>query len=233
MFRRFLLCHPGGGGEWWLVSGGADRSRSPEETGVAGEPADSQQIADHGRDQWNERHRSRDGDEARPPSEFLIDLAHLLGPPGKVIDLAGGQGRNGLHLAALGHDVEIWDISVEALGRTREEAARRNLRVETLEVDLENSRPGPSSADSLLCFYYLQRSLFQSMIAALRPGGTIVMETFTLDQQSSGRGPRNPAYLLGPNELLSAFSSLRILRYREEELPDGDHVASILARREG
>ncbi len=78
----------------------------------------------------------------------------------------------------------------------------------------------------ILCVHYLQRSLFAQMEAALLPGGMLLFETFT--REGAG-GPKNPAYLLAPVELRTAFPGLRIVFYRE--LRAGKGIASLIARK--
>jgi tellurite methyltransferase len=85
----------------------------------------------------------------------------------------------------------------------------------------------PTTAFSLiLCVHYLQRSLFAQMEAALLSGGMLLFETYT--REGVG-GPKNPAYLLGPGELRTAFPQLRIVFYRE--LRAGKGIASLIAQR--
>jgi hypothetical protein len=55
------------------------------------------------------------------------------------------------------------------------------------------------------------------MIRALSLGGLLYYQTF-IDERVADTGPRNPAYRLRRNELLSLFSGLRLLVYREEGL---------------
>ena len=76
---------------------------------------------------------------------------------------------------------------------------------------------------------YLQRDLFAPLAAALRPGGTVVYETFTTAQRAHGRGPTSPDHLLEPGELERAFEGLEVLFY--EEVSEPDAVARLVARR--
>jgi len=62
---------------------------------------------------------------------------------------------------------------------------------------------------------YLQRNLFPALIQALKPGGFLIYQTYIADQQNLPGGPRDPTYLLKPNELLEAFAGLQVLHYRE------------------
>jgi len=70
------------------------------------------------------------------------------------------------------------------------------------------------------------------MKAALKPGGMIIMETYTRDNLKHGfSGPKNPDHLLDTNELLHLFSDLKVVLYREMVVEGRKAVASIIAQR--
>jgi len=66
------------------------------------------------------------------------------------------------------------------------------------------------------------------MVAALRPGGALVVQTYTVEQLQFSRGPRKREHLLDPNELFRAFRRLRVAYYREVTREERA-VASLLA----
>jgi SAM-dependent methyltransferase len=98
-----------------------------------------------------------------------------------------------------------------------------------VHADLESCTVPVAEFDVILCFYYLQRSLFAPIHHALRPGGMLVYESYTLDQLNFPGGPHNPEHLLNPGELREAFRGLQTLFYREFRVGKG--IASLLARR--
>jgi hypothetical protein len=67
------------------------------------------------------------------------------------------------------------------------------------------------------------------LIAALKPGGMLLYKTYTIDQKLFSGGPKNPEFLLRPNELLRAFQSLRVLHYHESA--QGKGVAELVAQK--
>ena len=77
--------------------------------------------------------------------------------------------------------------------------------------------------------HYLHRPLFPPLLAALRPGGVLVYETFTIAQAARGK-PTNPDFLLRPGELRDLVGSLELLAWREGEF-DGRDVASVVAQK--
>lgn len=148
------------------------------------------------------------------PADFLKACLPLL-PRGRALDVAMGNGRNALLLAANGFDVEGVDRSREAVDVALREASARGLPLQARVADLERAALIPAETYMLIiCFNYLQRSLIPAIRNGLKAGGMIVYETFTVDQARFGR-PRNPDYLLRYNELLEMFRGLRCLRYHE------------------
>jgi len=150
------------------------------------------------------------------PSSFLREHVHVFLEhpiPGPVLDLACGEGHNGLFLAAKGIPVVLLDRSEEALAVAQGLAEALDLDVECRAADLENTLPPPLPNDSfrgVIVFKYLHRPLFPYIRDAVKSGGLVVYETFTEEQRRFGR-PRNPAHLLKPGELQSLFEGWDIL----------------------
>jgi hypothetical protein len=71
--------------------------------------------------------------------------------------------------------------------------------------------------------------LFPALARALRPGGVLVYETFTVDQAARGK-PSNPRFLLQHGELPALVAPLHVLFEREGEF-DGGMVAGVIARK--
>ena len=164
---------------------------------------------------WNERYR--DAEHVPLACDVLLQNRHLLPPQGRALDLACGLGGNALFLARLGLQVQAWDISDVAIEKLQNLAEQESLPIDARVCDVEKQYPEPDCHDVIVVSYYLDRQLFPVLAQSLRPGGLLFYETFTRAHVSD-RGPQNPEYRLQPNELLSAFSGLQILYYREEDL---------------
>jgi len=195
--------------------------------------------------EWDAKHRLAAESAPAEPASIVRELLPLL-PRGPALDVACGTGRHTLLLAerrqhVIGLDwskaaLEILEsraraehVSVDRV-TTMERAGRRPRRgIELLHVDLEQVKLPEHAFDLILCFQYLQRSLFPQMSRALRPGGVLLFETFTRAQLEFDGGPRNPSHLLETGELREAFPGLRALFYRE--LRAGQGIASLLAQK--
>jgi len=164
------------------------------------------------------------------PVQLLVDNIDLF-PRGRALDVAMGNGRNAVYLAKKGFEVLGIDISPEAVKRSLDLAVKCGVSLRTRVVDLEqNSHIEEKAYDLIICFNYLQRSLFPHIKEGLRTGGMVVYETFTVDQARFGK-PKNPEYLLKHNELLRMFLDFRVLRYYEGLIKDERAVAGIIAQR--
>ena len=82
-------------------------------------------------------------------------------------------------------------------------------------MDLDAAAFRAGSLDGIVCVSFLDRRLFASFSTWLRPGGTLLLDTFLVDQAELGH-PRNPDFLLRRNELLESLAPrFCVLRYRE------------------
>lgn len=183
---------------------------------------------------WNQRYQT--GDHAEPaPDPFLLRceeyLDELLPLRGEALDLAGGAGRNAVHLARLGFSVTLVDFSPAALAKAQELAADRGASVKVVTADLERGEytPPPDSFDLVVVFFYLERALFPAIRAAVRPGGLVIYRTYTAGQQRFPGRPKHPTHLLAHNELLNEFRDFRVLLY--EETLRGKGVAALVAQK--
>jgi SAM-dependent methyltransferase len=185
-------------------------------------PAEQDQI------RWDNKYATEKYLFGREAIPFIQDHVDLL-PKGPVLDLAMGEGRNGVFLAAKGYQVTGIDISEEGLKKAQALAAEHGVTLKTVVADLDTYDIPPNTFDVIICTYYLQRDLFPKIAAALKPGGMALIETFTLDHLQYQ--PRfNKAYLLLPNELLTMLPGLRVIHYQEVDTGQAA-FASILAQK--
>ncbi len=186
------------------------------------------------KERWDRKFQGRDFHLSRAPNPFLKKNIGLLGQ-GKALDLASGEGRNAVFLAGQGFDVTAVDISEVGLKKTERLAGEKGVRVQTVQSDLDEFRIEKSGYDLIADFYFLDRNLIPKIKAGIRRGGKVIFETYILEQRSlATRGPKNPRYFLGPNELLSFFDGFRVLIYREGVFKEGRKekaVASLIAEK--
>ncbi len=183
--------------------------------------------------------------ESGAPSQRLWQPAPLLARfvtefmprynivPGKGLDIACGAGRDMVFLAMHGWQMSGVDYIPGALQRVQQLAASQQVSVTTSLRDLETGQDPfadmPDGRFDLLCVArYLHRPLFPWLKRLLKPGGTVIYQTFMQGAEQFG-SPRNPNFLLKPGELASIFSDAEILLDEVEYLDDGRPVSAFIA----
>ena len=181
---------------------------------------------------WDRQHAASHGSDQ--VSGFLKEILQSGSwsiPRGRALEIATGKGRNAIFLAEQGFDVVAIDVSPVALDEAHKRAADKRLTISWQQADLEQIELPEAAYDLIVNFNYLQRSLIPQIKSALKVGGHVVFETYLIGQETIGH-PKNPAYLLGHNELLEWFRDFRVLWYREGKLTEGGEAsfrAGILA----
>lgn len=176
--------------------------------------------------------RTGDGHAAGTPiSPWIAAWAHLAAPGGSVLDLACGGGRHARWFASRGHPVLAVDRDPGIVA-----LSDADRRIETRVADLEQG-PWPTGGARFSCVVvtnYLHRPLFQSIVAAVAPGGILLYETFAVGHEKYGR-PARPEFLLRAGELLDVVAgALRVVAFEDRlvDVPRPAMVQRICAVRE-
>ncbi len=185
-------------------------------------------MSDADRDKWERRYAEGSYTPRTHPTPLLEEWLTRL-PRGRALDMACGAGRNALHLAAAGYQVDAMDISTVALAQGAARAAELGVEVNWINVDLDTAELSPDSYDLVVVARYVNRALTDALMASLREGGHLVYEQHFLTEREVD-GPRSQSFRLRPNELLEMFRDLRVLYYREGLMADRDGRTMALAQ---
>jgi SAM-dependent methyltransferase len=152
------------------------------------------------------------------PAPNALVLAAIAGrPPGRALEVAMGQGRNAIALAKAGWDVTGLDVSPEGLAIAAGEAARAGVPLHTVEAPFDRFDYGESQWDLIAMIYgpgvIATKPFAARLLAALKPGGLIVVESFASAAGSANRRPVD----IDPMELLAAFEGCRIRRFEDTD----------------
>ena len=168
----------------------------------------------------------------QPPHEWLLRHLPLLPHEGWALDVAVGVGRNARALAAHGLKVTGLDISPTALRWAAQWSEEEGRPIEVIETDARDYRWPLARFDVVLQFYFLAREILPHLLASVRPGGWVILETASEENaRLGGLGPKNPEWTLRHGELLEIFSGWEIIAHRRETLEGPIAVESIVARK--
>ena len=185
------------------------------------------------REAWNERYASRPLLWDVDPGPFLSGEVGDMAP-GRALDLGAGEGRTTLWLADRGWTVTAVDFSDVAIerGRERAEVAGVGDSIEWVCADLSDYSPEGRTFDLVLSmFIHLprpeRRRVYGLAVGSLAPGGTILVVGYDTSHARDGQGgPRDPAILFTPEDIVEDLPGLRI--DRAESFRVGDAVDAVV-----
>jgi 2-polyprenyl-3-methyl-5-hydroxy-6-metoxy-1,4-benzoquinol methylase len=181
---------------------------------------------------WDERYQNTWEGEVREPASFLKENLLEL-PKGKALDLAMGVGQNAIFLAQNGYEVFGIDSSQVAVEKAKAYAKEKSVSVKAIKADLATYTLPENEYDVILNFYFLERRLVPQIKKALKKGGMVMFETYTMEHKKYDK-PFNPDYLLQENELLLSFIDFKVIFYQEGVVEkDGikKAIASLIAQK--
>lgn len=156
---------------------------------------------------WDERYDTADFAYGREPNAFLAGKSGMI-PPGDVLCLAEGEGRNAVFLAKQGHRVVAVDSSAVGLAKAARLAEDNGVRIETVTADLAGYAIEPGRWDAIVSIFchvppQVRRALHRQVAEGLRPGGLFILEAYTPAQLALRTG--------GPpaEELMMTLAGLR------------------------
>ncbi|WP_373745623.1 class I SAM-dependent methyltransferase [Neisseria dentiae] len=166
---------------------------------------------------WDERYQPEEYVFGTEPNEFIARIRPYLPAQGRALDLATGEGRNGIFLAQLGLEAEGVDMSARGLEKAQKLAQQKGVRFATRLADI-TEMPLPAGhyavITSVFChFAEPERSrTLQRMITALQSGGLFAGVFYHPDQIGRGTGgPSDPAMLGTLEEMQQALHGLEWL----------------------
>ncbi len=136
---------------------------------------------------WEERYGEQGYAYGTIANGFLMSQQYRFSAGMKALAVGDGEGRNGVWLAEQGLEVLSVDYSVTGMEKARQLAASRNVRLTTECVDLTQWQWPVNEYDLVVAIFIHFSSeqrpqLHRKMLAALKPGGLIIMEAYDKGQ---------------------------------------------------
>jgi len=195
---------------------------------------------------WDERYGEDGFAYGTEPNDFLVEVAGDI-PPGNVLCLAEGEGRNAVFLAERGYLVTAVDLSAVGLAKAERLAAERGVRIETVVANLADYEPHAEHYSGIVSIWAhvppeVRRALHRHCVRGLSAGGVFVLEAYTPEQVGRGTGgPPVPELTMTEAGLREELAGLDIVRCQERlrHVSEGKYhqgesaVVQVLARKPG
>lgn len=180
---------------------------------------------------WEERYSEEGFAYGTIANEFLMSQQHRFKPGMKCLAVGDGEGRNGVWLAGQGLDVLSVDYSSVGMAKARQLAASRNVPLKTECVDLTQWQWPVNEFDLVVAIFIhfspeLRPALHRNMLAALTPGGVIILEAYEKGQlQYKTGGPPVEEMLYSEAILKEDFATAETLHSEHAivELSEGKY----------
>ena len=164
------------------------------------------------------------------PNAWLREHAGVWQRGQRVLSVADGEGRNSVWLAQQGLQVQAFDISPVGVAKAQALAARAGVTVDYAVADVDGWAWPEAAFDGVAAIFVqfahpaLREVLFARMVAALKPGGTLVLQGYAPKQlEYRTGGPPQLEHLYTEDLLRQAFAALDIVELRsyEADLAEG------------
>lgn len=180
---------------------------------------------------WDKRYSKRAYVYGKSPAKFLAENYDYLSPESQVLDMGMGEGRNAVFLAQKGHQVTGIDISSVAITKAKNLARELGVKIKAVVGTLNKYRIQDASYDVIICFYYVDRALNEKIVKWLKPGGILIYEAHTINElKAKGSKEEDTSYYLKPQELLSMFPGMEILKF-EEPMHEAEFRSGIILKK--
>ncbi|KPP99346.1 class I SAM-dependent methyltransferase [Marinobacter sp. HL-58] len=174
---------------------------------------------------WDERFAQDDYVYGEEPNKFLVEQLcsqELSDLSGAVLCLAEGEGRNAVYMASHNHDVTCVDLSSVGLEKAKKLALKNQVNLTTIQADLATYEPLPSAYDAVVMIFAhtpsaVRERVLKNARLALKPGGYLILEGYTVDQIGRGTGgPGDPDMMFYREEVETVFARDHILVCEEK-----------------
>jgi SAM-dependent methyltransferase len=185
---------------------------------------------------WNRRYEGTELVWSAQPNRFLAQEAAGL-RPGRVLDLACGEGRHAVWLAGLGWQARGLDFSDVAIAKARQLAGASGVDAEFEVADVTTWDADGATFDLVIVFYLQlpvaeRRAALRTAAAAVAPGGTFLLVGHDTRNLTDGYGgPKDARVLFTPEDVAADLAGTGLELERAEpvrrpvETPDGERVA--------
>ena len=194
---------------------------------------------DDAKEFWNKRFEKEEFIFGKEPNEYLaLQATTHLKPNQKVLCIADGEGRNGVWLAKQGMQVVGFDVSDIALKKAKQFAKENQVEIVYSLSDTDGFNWQENTYDAVIGIFIqfaepqMRARIFKQVYKALKPGGILILQGYTLKQlEYKTGGPSLKDHLYTEDIIRELAKEFQILDLRcyEQELNEGARHAGISA----
>lgn len=177
---------------------------------------------------WDKKYDKQEFHYGLKPNRFIALMLESR-PPGRMLLVGAGEGRNAVYAASLGWEVHAIDISSTARDKALNLAASKGLKIQYTLEDASKFE-SDSKFDAIALFFAhfppeIRQSIHQKLANYLKPVGELWLEAFAPGQlEFTSGGPKAVEMLYNPETLQKDFEALQIrqLEVKRYELDEGE-----------
>ncbi len=177
---------------------------------------------------WDDRYRAEAYAYGTEPNRFFRDQLGQIPRGGRLLFVAEGEGRNAVHAASEGFEVDAFDTSTEGRRKALALAEARGVQIDYQVADARTvSYPVGRFQGVVLIFAHvpapLRQDVHRRLLSFLAPGGIVILEGFSRAHQAHqavnplAGGPFDADRLFTRAEIADDFQSLELLLLDEVE----------------
>lgn len=163
---------------------------------------------------WQQRYSDDAYLYGTAPNDFLVQQGKRLAGK-KILCVAEGEGRNAVYLAKLGCDVTAVEIAPAGVEKIKRLAQKEGVSLNVIEADLATWHWPVASFDVVVAIFAhfpvpTRKQIHRSIVDALTPTGTLVLEAYTPEQLDyKTGGPPKAEMMMSGESVQEEFAGLQ------------------------
>jgi 2-polyprenyl-3-methyl-5-hydroxy-6-metoxy-1,4-benzoquinol methylase len=172
---------------------------------------------------WDERYAREEYIYGIEPNTYLKEKLSAI-QPGKILFPAEGEGRNAVYAASLGWETDAFDLSIEGQKKAIKLSSQKGLNINYFLQSLNDWEPEPEQYDCIALIFVhipenMRKKVHQAAITALKPGGMLILEAFTINQlERTSGGPKIAELLFTKDQIGDDFKNIQTIEINETQI---------------
>jgi len=164
--------------------------------------------------------------------KFLEDNYQYIPKGARVLEVGMGSGHNTVFLGSKGFKVVGLDVSSIAVLKAKSLAREKGIQIRTMVGSPETANIEEESFDAIISFYQSKRKMGKRLHRWLKPGGILIIESYTHKQLTKKGFEYYPKEdLFAEGELFNFFSNFKMIKFEEPTHLENFTTSAILQKK--